>query len=100
MIYSKRHAKSVHLVGYKGIVTEVQGHITCPYIPMIYKVRRLVRRMFDISFVPDPLETTAKLKAIGIDPAFLNSEPIDFDYEAELTELMIDYEELFPEDNE
>jgi hypothetical protein len=67
---------------------------------MTYKVRRLDRKIFDLWTVPDATETAAKLKAIGIDAAFLSSELIDFDYEAELVELMIDYEMMFPEDSE
>lgn len=41
--------------------------------------------------------TSKKLSAIDIDPAFLSSDVIDFDYEAELNELMIDYKTMFPE---
>lgn len=114
MIYSKRHAKSVHLVGYKGVVTEGQTYINCPYIPLIhlkssepepiiYKVRRDERRMFDLSVVPDPLETAAKLKAIGIDPKFLAYDLMEITpemIEHELDELQEDYEAMFPEDSE
>jgi hypothetical protein len=90
LIYSKTHPKTlhVHLVGYKGIVTEGPSYITCPYIPKI----------FDLSFVQEPTDIAAKLKAIGIDPAFLCSDTIDFDYEAALTEFQEDYNIMFPED--
>ncbi len=41
------------------------------------------------------VSTAAKLKALGINPAFLNSGPIDIDYEMELLQLQADYEEFF-----
>lgn len=85
MIYSKRNAKNEHLVGYKGIVTEGPSYINCPYIPKFWQ-------FIDLEC------TSKKLEAISIDPAFLISEPIDFDYEAEMNELMIDYDTFFPED--
>ena len=66
---------------------------------IIYPVRRSTERsIWDMT--GDMISTAEKLKAIGIDPAFLSSDHIDFDYEAELNELMIDYNTMFPEDSE
>jgi hypothetical protein len=40
---------------------------------------------------------TKKLEALGIDPKFLNSDAVDFDYEAGLNEFLNDYNTMFPE---
>jgi hypothetical protein len=71
-----------------------------PNKPIMYQVRFDEPKFFDLSIVPETIDVCAKLRAIGIDPKFIGFETlgIDFDYEAELNELMIDYELFFPED--
>jgi hypothetical protein len=66
---------------------------------IVYPVQRSTERsIWDMT--GDLVSTAEKLKAIGIDPAFLCSDTIDFDYEAALTEFQEDYNIMFPEDND
>ena len=73
---------------------------------MKIRSRRFVQQSitpFDLSIIPSLLMTQGKLRAIGIDPAFLSAEIKELLYDdivRELDDLRADYEAMFPEDND